>query len=213
MASVLSILSYILLILSAGMIILFMFCIPKAIHIFQQESYQFRDYFRWVIKNPKKAFGAYFRYFILNSIYFLSMVIIDVILYYTTNLSIESKRWIYLIQTLMYEVIFYISTIKCIIKWKKERKEAKKKLVYTARVKRLIFWCFIVTLLLEVSLEWNLDFLPRVEYAHMVYAQKVFVYSLLILTMPIVLSISAFCASPTEMIINDHYMNSARFKF
>ena len=37
--------------------IMFLFCVPKAIHIFQQESYQFRDYFRWITKNPKKAFG------------------------------------------------------------------------------------------------------------------------------------------------------------
>ena len=39
-----------------GSLFLYMFCLPKAIHIFQQESYQLKDYFRWLNKNPKQAF-------------------------------------------------------------------------------------------------------------------------------------------------------------
>ncbi len=208
----LDIMLYIAQIASVCIILLFMFCLPKAIHIFQQEGYQFGDYFRWMIRSPKQAFLSNLKNFVLCSIYFLSIIVVDVILYYKFNISRNEKILIYLVQWIIYELIFYISTIKSIIKWKKERENAKKKLVYTARVKRLIFWCFITTLLLETSLSLDVSSLPDVEAVFLGYAQKIFIYSVMILTMPIVVSIGALFAYPTELLINDHYINSARFK-
>jgi len=193
--------------------IFYLFCIPKAIHIFQQEGYQLRDYIRWIYQNPKQAFGSGWKQFFICIIYFVIMVLLDVGIYHL-GFSIEQRGLIYLIQLFFFYVIFDIATIKNIMKWKKERKKAKKKLIYTARVKRLIFFTFIALLLIVLSLRRDLSTttisLELVCYEQ--YAKQILIYSFLILTMPIVVIFGAVIALPTETIINDHYINSARFK-
>lgn len=194
------------------MIILYMFCIPKAIHIFQQESYQLKDYFRWIIKNPKLAFGNGFKKLIISLIYFALMFILDFFVYKSNWLNLEERGLIYCLQLTLFYAMFYIATIKLILQWKDERKNAKKKLVYTARVKRLIFFTFLATFFVKFSLGGDYTNFPDLECMCLFWAQYVWQYVIMILTMPIVVIIGDLLAFPLETIINDHYISSARWK-
>ena len=195
---------------------LYMFCLPKAIHIFQQESYQVKDYFRWITKNPKQAFGAGAKHFMIYMAYFVLMIVIDLVAGLFTLSEVQLKV-IYYTQLLLFDIIFYVATIKLIVKWKKERKEAKKKLVYTARVKRLLFFTFIAAYLVATSIEvstvnFYLNSFTELEATGLFFAQKVWQFGLMILTMPIIVILGNFLAWPIESIINDHYISSARWK-
>ena len=211
MESAITIMSNIIFIGQLCLPILYMFCLPKAIHMFQQESYQMKDYFRWIYKNPKQAFGNGAKEFIYIAIYFIMMFFLDMFLY-KLNLSLESKGLIYCVQLLLLYSIFYLSTIKLIGKWRDERKNAKKKLVYTARVKRLLFFSFFSTILIKYSLTLYFNNLPDLEGLALHYAQDVFIYGIMLMTMPVVLLIGNLIAYPLETIINDHYISSARWK-
>lgn len=205
-------LSYIVETLHYFLWILYLFCIPKAIHIFQQESYQLRDYIRWIYKNPKQAFMGGFKQFAICVSYFIFIVLIDIFVI-KFNFTLEQKGLIYLLQIFLLYVIFYTTTIKNIIKWKKERKIAKKKLVYTARVKRLMFFVLIALVLIMASFKRDLTYESSLELVcYEQYIKQILLYSLLIFTMPITLIIGAVFAIPTEMLISDHYINSARLK-
>ena len=199
-------------VLSLLMWVIYLFCLPKAIHIFQQESYQLRDYTRWIYKNPRQAFGAGSRQFVICLIYFIIMVI-TYIGVSRTQLLQDEKDIIYIVQLLLYYIVFDVANIKNIIKWHQERKRAKKKLVYTPRVKRLLFFTLIALILLVFSvMEVGYVGTSHVWFLMDAYAKKILLYSFLILTMPIVLIFGAIFALPTETLINDHYINSARFK-
>lgn len=205
-------LSYIVEIMHYFLWIVYLFCIPKAIHIFQQENYQLRDYIRWIYKNPKQAFMAGFKQLTICISYFICIVLID-ILVIKLNLALEQKGLIYLLQIFLLYVIFYTANIRNIIKWKNERKVAKKKLVYTARVKRLIFFVFIALVLIMASFRQELTYESSIELiCYEQYIKQILLYSFLIFTMPIVLILGAIFAIPTEMLISDHYISSARLK-
>lgn len=191
--------------------IMFLFCVPRAIHIFQQESYQFRDYFRWITKNPKKAFGGGLFELASTLIFFALMVLID--LYITRfNFTDDVKALIYLVQLLCLYVVFYTGAIKLAVKWKRERKNAKKKLVYTSRVKRLMFFSWITYILVESSLNLEFNLLPLLENTCMQFAQVTWQFGIIVVTMPVVVVLAAFIAYPIETLISDHYISSARWK-
>ena len=78
MREAVNLLEFLTVMLRAGTGIMFLFCVPKAIHIFQQESYQFRDYFRWITKNPKKAFGEGMFELACTLVFFTLMVLMDI---------------------------------------------------------------------------------------------------------------------------------------
>ena len=211
MRDVINIIGNLVVMLRFGMPIMFLFCVPKAIHIFQQESYQFRDYFRWVTKNPKKAFGEGMFELACTLIYFALMVLVDV---YVTkfDLTEAEKALIYLVQLLCLYVVFYAGAIKLAIKWKRERKNAKKKLVYTGRVKRLMFFTWIAYILVGNSLNLSFNILPALENGCMQYVQSTWQFGIMIVTMPVVIVLAAFIVYPIETMINDHYIGSARWK-
>lgn len=211
MRDVINIIGNLVVMLRFGMPIMFLFCVPKAIHIFQQESYQFRDYFRWVTKNPKKAFGEGMFELACTLIYFALMVLVDV---YVTkfDLTEAEKTLIYLVQLLCLYVVFYAGAIKLAIKWKRERKNAKKKLVYTGRVKRLMFFTWIAYILVGNSLNLSFNILPALENGCMQYVQSTWQFGIMIVTMPVVIVLAAFIVYPIETMINDHYIGSARWK-
>lgn len=211
MREAVNLLEFLTVMLRAGTGIMFLFCVPKAIHIFQQESYQFRDYFRWITKNPKKAFGEGMFELACTLVFFTLMVLMDI--YITRfNLTDEIKSIIYLVQLLCLYIVFYAGAIKLAVKWKRERKNAKKKLVYTGRVKRLMLFSWITYILMESSLSLSFNALPLLESRCMQYAQPTWEFGIMIVTMPVVLALAAFIAYPTETMINDHYINSARWK-
>lgn len=191
--------------------LLYMFCLPKAIHVFQQESYNVRDYFRWIIKNPKKAFFSAGKEVITCIVTMLILFIIGLVTFNFVNNPLN-RQAVYLVEIFGLYLLFYVMAIKLIVKWKKERKNAKKKLVYTARVKRLLFWSLITILLVKISFGSEYNFFPELENAYLYMAQHIWQYCVLILTMPIVVIIANWFAWPTETFIDDHYINSARFK-
>lgn len=212
MKTAITALSYLVAIPSYFMWLLYMFCIPKAIHIFQQESYNIKDYFRWIYKNPKKAFGTGARQFLICLAYFVISIIIDIGII-RARWGEEERALIYSLQLFLFYVLFYISTIRYIIKWRKERKSAKKKLVYTARVKRLVFFTWVALLLIIFSTKNEFQYNITLEMLCLeMYAKQILMYSFLIFTMPIVLILGAVLSMPTEMIISDHYITSARMK-
>lgn len=191
--------------------LLYMFCLPKAIHVFQQESYNVKDYFRWIIKNPKKAFFSADKEVITCIVTMLILFIIGLVTFNFVNNPLN-RQAVYLVEIFGLYLLFYVMAIKLIVKWKKERKNAKKKLVYTARVKRLLFWSLITILLVKISFGSEYNFFPELENAYLYMAQHIWQYCVLILTMPIVVIIANWFAWPTETFIDDHYINSARFK-
>lgn len=191
--------------------LLYMFCLPKAIHVFQQESYNVKDYFRWIIKNPKKAFFSAGKEVITCIVTMLILFIIGLVTFNFVNNPLN-RQAVYLVEIFGLYLLFYVMAIKLIVKWKKERKNAKKKLVYTARVKRLLFWSLITILLVKISFGSEYNFFPELENAYLYMAQHIWQYCVLILTMPIVVIIANWFAWPTETFIDDHYINSARFK-
>ena len=211
MELVVTVLSKVISFMYSGLIVLFMFCIPKAVHIFQQESYHFRDYIRWIYKNPKKAFGNGIKNLAPGLIYFLLMLIMDFVLL-KTGVPHVTRGITYTVQLFLLYVIFYVSAFKLIFKWKQERKIAKKKLVYTGRVKRLLLAIFFGTLIVGTSFYINFNALPALEQLCMLYAMGVLKYTIFILTMPILVIIGALFIYPVETIINDHYVSSARWK-
>lgn len=206
-----SIMAYSIMISRCFLWLLYMFCLPKAIHVFQQESYNVKDYFRWVTKNPKKAFLSAGKEVAICLITMLVMLIIGVITFNFVNLF-ENRQMIYLVETFGLYLIYIVLSFKLIFKWKKERKNAKKKLVYTPRVKRLLFWAVISILLIKFSFISDFSYLPELEDSYLDVAQHIWQYCLLLLTMPIVVVIANWLAWPTETFIDDHYINSARFK-
>lgn len=211
MREAVNLLEFLTVMLRAGTGIMFLFCVPKAIHIFQQESYQFRDYFRWITKNPKKAFGEGMFELACTLVFFTLMVLMDI--YITRfNLTDEIKSIIYLVQLICLYIVFYAGAIKLAVKWKRERKNAKKKLVYTGRVKRLMLFSWITYILMESSLSLSFNALPLLENGCMQYAQPTWQFGIMIVTMPVVLILAAFIAYPIETMINDHYISSARWK-
>lgn len=191
--------------------LLYMFCLPKAIHVFQQESYNVRDYFRWIIKNPKKAFFSGGKEVVTCIVTMLILFIIGLLTFNFVDNPLN-KQIVYLVEIFGLYLLFYVMAIKLIVKWKKERKNAKKKLVYTARVKRLLFWSLITILLMKISFGNDYSFLSALENSYLNMAQHIWQYCVLILTMPIVVIIANWFAWPTETFIDDHYINSARFK-
>ena len=111
---------------------------------------------------------------------------------------------------------FYVGAVKNIIKWHKERSNAKKKLVYTARVKRLLFFVFAALMIMIVTFRNDYIAIDSSLFFEIAvfegYVKPVLLYSFFIFTMPLILILGAFIAWPTENLINDHYINSARWK-
>ena len=89
--------------------IIYMLCVPRAVHIFQMEGYKARDYMRWLPKNYKNAFSAGAPQFIACLIFALSMIILDAILlnsapqYFTSRLIV--------IQSIMFFVVFAVFSV------------------------------------------------------------------------------------------------------
>lgn len=210
------ILSWCIIVLLLGLLPLYMFCMPKVIHMFQQESYQIRDYFRWLNKNPKQAFflgGKKLGITLGAGIAMLGVGALSKSIG-ITGLSLEL---IYYTQLLLFYIVFYVAVIKLIKKWKDERKVAKKKLVYTSRVKRLIFFTVIAAFLIAASLSnftspFYLTVFKGLEGTIMLIAQMVINYMIMIFTMPVVMLLGSFLAWPTETLINDYYISSAMWK-
>ena len=195
--------------------IIYMLCVPRAVHIFQMEGYKARDYLRWLPKNYKNAFSAGLPQFIACLIFAFAMIVMDAILlnyapqYCTTRLLA--------IQSLMFFVVFAVTNIAQIKKDIENRKNAKKKLVYTARAKRLVFFNFITFILLLASFAFGnhlyVKDAPEVVNAQLQFVNNMITYfwcSIFIFLLPINVLVSNWIAFPTEDAIKARFIRSAK---
>ena len=155
----------------------------ETLHMLQLESYQLDGYRRWIAANKERA---YVKGFVSAIVSLLSM----------TALSFFAGVWTYFLTA----VVALFCALTCFLLYR--RRPAKKKLVFTARVKRLLavhaaLW-FAIYLLLDIAGEWVIQVraLPFAVPALWVWA----------------LALSALLAQPMERAINRAYFRDAQKK-
>ena len=193
--------------------IIYLLSVPRMLHIMQLESYQYDGYFRWLVKNPKKAFKAPgIQLLTVWGTFLLSTLVI----YTLAKMNMALSMWTLYIQFALIILSYFISNLIIISKDKKEMKNAKKPLKYTARAKRLVFYNFFVMMLLEVVFSEffgigatstlyktdALEFLKRIAL----------IYSFFIFTLPLNMIIANWFANPLESWINERYIKKAKRK-
>lgn len=190
--------------------ILYMLSIPRLLHVMQLESYQNDGMFRWITNNAKKAFKSGGVQLIATSLtYILTTGIIFLI---KDKLEINTVFIFWLVRMALVVLSFVISNIVLIDKDKKELKNAKKPLKYTARAKRLLLFNFFVLAILEVlfsetfGIKSPTNIITLAEYI----GNITLLFSCLVFTIPVNIIIANWFASPTETWVNNRYINKAR---
>ncbi|MBR6252369.1 MAG: UDP-N-acetylmuramoyl-tripeptide--D-alanyl-D-alanine ligase [Clostridia bacterium] len=184
-------------------LILYMFLVPKMLHIMQQESYQNDGMIRWLGRNLKKAFKkSLIGLLLCIAIFMLSTLGLQQLL--QNGVIKDANKYYALIPTVIAFTFMLIYNIVVAIQDHKERKNAKKPLKYTSRAKRLMFYNFlIVTILIVFLIEaTGIKYESTVMFAPLIY-------SFLIFTLPINMIISNWFVSPIEYKIGEHYMTKA----
>ena len=192
---------------------IYMFCVPRMLHMMQLEGYKFRDYIRWLGKNLGTAFKPGLIQLAFVGGYSLFLVILNMILMKIAPHALVYE--VFFAEYMSLFTIFLTVNIKQIVNDKKARKTAKKKLVYTARAKRLMFWNFILLLLVFISYMpmGSATISPEVPGSVFLYLiVLVEFFSLMITLLPLNMSIANFLASPTETVVQDSYKSKARRK-
>lgn len=193
--------------------IIYMFCVPRLLHMMQLEGYKFRDYVRWMGKNIGKVFKPGLIQLAFVGGYSVFLVVLNSIL-----LKAAPQAFVYEVFFTEYVsllAIFIAVNIKQIVKDKKERKNAKKKLVYTSRAKRLMVWNFVLIVLVYASYMpmgmGSVD--PNVPGSIFLYLIVLLdFFALMIAFLPLNMAIANFLAYPTEAALQDGYKNKARRK-
>ena len=144
----------------------------RTTHMFQQNSYKPRVQFKWMAANAK--------HFVINL----------VILVLAVSALFINKIWLY--------IIFYVLAFICALV-NKPMKNAKKPLVYTARVKRMLVTDAIVS---------------AAAYAAAFFAggekRALFGFALTLAFMPFLVLIGNFINAPIEKGIRQYYINDAK---
>ncbi len=136
-------------------LIVYMFLVPKFLHIMQQESYQNDGMFRWIIKNPRKAFG---RGIIQMAVVVITYILTGVVLLNVVkNANGEVNPLYRYYPTFISLFALVVVNGFFAIKEKIERKKAKKPLKFTARAIRLLVSNFVIACILEAFI---LDSIP-----------------------------------------------------
>lgn len=187
-------------ILILGHWIIYMLSVPRVLHIFQLESYNWRDYINWLSKNIKNAFMPGVRQLIACGGFYVAVILTNIIVLKVSPASYTGKLLTFEDSAMF--AVFFVTNIIQIMRNKEAMKNAKKKLVYTARAKRLMVWNFFTMVLLEASFG---------VYFHG-YGSVLAYYSIFIALIPFNILFANLLAYPTEQIINNHYINSARWK-
>lgn len=203
-------------ILSYGPWAIYMFCVPRIVHIFQMESYKTSDYMRWLSKNYKKAFCPGIRQLIGCGIFGFSMVVMNYLL--LKNAPTYFSVLLLLVQVLMFFIVFAVTNIAQIKKDILERKNAKKKLVYTARAKRLIFCNFLAFIVFIAAFTYKLHIdgsgiqnsVAQIQILLLNQMISYATYSVFIFLLPINILFANWIAWPTEQAYNNKYINSAK---
>ena len=195
------------------MIVVYMFCAPRMLHAMQLEGYNYKDYMRWLSKNIKVAFWPGLRQLLACGGLFVAIAIINFIAI-KFDPSLINNTSVLLTEYYAMFIVLMVANIAQIVADKKARKNAKKKLVYTARAKRLMFWNFILIVLLIASYmsnEFSDENMTMFSYT-IIPAARIFYQSVFISLLPFNMLIANWLAWPTEKGIGDHYIASARRK-
>ena len=185
--------------------------IPRMLHIMQLESYQTDGFYRWILKNPKKAFkGSGLQFLAVAGVFLISTIVLALLSKFNVQLSSLALY----IQFALIVITFFVSNTILISKDKKERKAAKKPLKYTARAKRLLFSNLMVMAFLEVIFSefFGIGLNSRIYELNFVEFLKriMLMYSFFIFTLPLNMMIAVWFAKPTEDWINERYIKKAR---
>lgn len=132
--------------------VVYLMLVPRMLHIFQMEGYKTEDYIRWLSKNAKNAFAPGLKMLLKVGIPTLIYIILNAIISKNQLLSIEQIWYVASVEYLACLAIFVTACVLQILKDRKQLNNAKKKLVYTKRAKRLIFFNFVVFAILIVSI-------------------------------------------------------------
>ncbi|MBR4110374.1 MAG: UDP-N-acetylmuramoyl-tripeptide--D-alanyl-D-alanine ligase [Clostridia bacterium] len=191
--------------------VIYLMNVPKMLHIMQLESYQVDGFFRWITKNPKKAFKN-------TGIQFLSVIGMFFLTTFTLlilkNLSMQLGYTALIIQFSLITITFFVANTIILSKDKKERATAKKPLKYTARAKRLYLSNFFIMIILETAFS---EFMgiglnsTIYETNYIEYLKRIIImYSFFIFTIPLNMILANGFIHPTEEWINERYINKAR---
>ena len=155
----------------------FCFSIIDSMHFFQLNSYRFDTHTKWIGQN----FNKYLPHYLLSVILFIFTL-------FQFNINFKLSAAI---------VVFLISLPV------EKPKKAKKPLVYTPRVKRMLITTAIITLACVVP--------PVVIYVpkHHQTIALVFIVSLYLLS-PYIVLLANLINKPIELSINRHYTNDAK---
>ncbi len=187
----------------------YMFLLPRVLHIMQLEGYKFNDYTRWVGKNTRSTFAPGFFQLLVNGCFILFIAAVNFIVYkINPNYLTNALFWV---EYFCVWAVFLAVNLKQVFIDRKARKNAKKKLVYTARLKRLIVWNFILLPLMVVTYIGSNEIFMYLSPSLYHIAQLLF-FSVMILLMPLNIVIANFLAYPTEALIHDKYIEKARRK-
>ena len=196
--------------------LVYMFVVPRMLHIMQLEGYSFKDYTRWLGKNVKTAFKPGIKQLLAVGGFYIFIAVLNSIIT-KVNPNLFSFGLI-LAETVGMLAVFYITNIIIIAREKKARKNAKKKLVYTARAKRLMFWNFFLIILVDFGFMGHYyttmtgDQVYDLINMFMEFISRCGYYSLFITVIPLNMLIANYLAWPTESFVKDHYISSARRK-
>ncbi len=188
--------------------IIYMFCVPRVLHIFQMESYNSKDYMRWLPQNGKNLFAQGLWQFLACFFYWIVIVVINCTV---KGLSFSQVETLYVFESLMFLIVLAVTNIIQIRKDRENMKNAKKKLVYTARAKRLMFANFCIYVMLLAAFGYSNQFVENNNiYVASENMRAFLTTSFLIFGLPINILFAQFFISPTEQAIKNHYIDAAK---
>lgn len=154
----------------------FSLSVIDSMHFFQLNSYRFDTHTKWIREN----FFRFLPHFLLSVIMLIAVVL---------PIKIEIKA-------LICSILFALSTIL------EKPKKAKKPLVYTARVKRMLVTIFV---LLCVSIA-----VPNIIFLKEKQSIILLVYALVYALSIFAVLLANLINKPIELSINQHYINDAK---
>lgn len=156
-------------------------------HMFQQNGYKVKEHWRWYVKN--------FRRQNVLTVYLIPAICLALI---NMPFNLEITFVILVLISLVFTLVYYIYL---------KRENTKKKLVFTNRVKRLIFTNFIVICVVSVlSIAMFTGFKGIFKVFFVLYIALL----LFIALIPYILLLSNLINKPIEKGINQYYVNDAK---
>lgn len=151
-------------------------CLIDSIHFFQLNSYRFDTHVKWIKENTKKY-------------YFHGIVSVLTLLFVTLEMRVEFKA-------IACTLLFALSAV-C-----EKPKKAKKPLVYTPRVKRMLMTTAVLYIIVLSA------FVPASLGHHETY--MLLALALIYTVSPFTVLLSNFINKPMELSINNGYINDAK---